>query len=157
MTPHDDMIATWKQDPAFRQEYDALGEEFALFDALVSARQQAGLTQMEVAERMGTKTPAVARLEAGGGRQHHAPSLATLRKYAPQWGAVWRSNLFPSPLLLSKSEGRLGGTNERSRDCPTPQPSETCSADRVALATGDTGAGDLASATYGCRLGIVRH
>ena len=80
MTPHDDMIATWKKDPTFRKEYDALAEEFALFDALVSARQQAGLTQMEVAERMGTKTPAVARLEAGGGRQHHAPSLATLCK-----------------------------------------------------------------------------
>jgi hypothetical protein len=67
VTPHDEMIATWKKDPAFRKEYDALAEEFALFDALVSARQQAGLTQMEVAERMGTKTPAVARLEAGGG------------------------------------------------------------------------------------------
>jgi hypothetical protein len=45
VTPHDDMIATWKKDPAFRQEYDALAEEFALFDALVRARQQAGLTQ----------------------------------------------------------------------------------------------------------------
>jgi len=42
----------------------------------------AGLTQAEVAERMGTKTPAVARLEAGGGNKQHSPSISTLRKYA---------------------------------------------------------------------------
>src|SRR5215475_1925736 len=89
------MIATWKQDPAFRKEYDALAEEFALFDALVSARQQAGLTQAEVAERMGTKTPAVARLEAGGGRQKHSPSLATLRKYAAAVGCRVEIKLVP--------------------------------------------------------------
>src|SRR5437870_11013728 len=86
VTPHDDMIATWKKDPTFRREYDALAEEFALFDALVSARQQAGLTQTEVAERMGTKTPAVARLEAGGGRQAHWPALATVREYCAPAG-----------------------------------------------------------------------
>src|SRR5881275_2028281 len=67
VTPHDDMIATWKKDPTFRKEYDALAEEFALFDALVSARQQAGSTHMEVAERMGTKTPAVVRLRGRWG------------------------------------------------------------------------------------------
>src|SRR5215510_13065117 len=39
VTPHDEMIATWKQAPTFRQEYDALADEFSLFDALVSARQ----------------------------------------------------------------------------------------------------------------------
>ncbi len=44
------------------------------------------MTQAEVAERMGTKTPAVARLEAGGGSKRHSPSLATLRKYAQAVG-----------------------------------------------------------------------
>jgi transcriptional regulator with XRE-family HTH domain len=120
VTPHDEMIATWKKDPAFRKEYDALAEEFALFDALVSARQQAGLTQMEVAERMGTKTPAVARLEAGGGRQHHAPTLTTLRKYAAAVGCRLEVKLVPCPPLLSKSEERVAGTNDCSRSHPTP-------------------------------------
>jgi transcriptional regulator with XRE-family HTH domain len=53
-----------------------------LLDELLKARGRAGLTQAEVAARMGTKTPAVARLEAGGGSRQHSPSVATLRKYA---------------------------------------------------------------------------
>ncbi|MDR3566789.1 MAG: helix-turn-helix transcriptional regulator [Syntrophobacteraceae bacterium] len=69
------MVAEWKKDPAFLVEYDALEEEFAVFDALVVARKAAGLTQAEVAERMGTKPPAVARLESSGGKQKHSPSL----------------------------------------------------------------------------------
>jgi transcriptional regulator with XRE-family HTH domain len=92
---HDDMIAAWKEDPTFRKEYDALEEEFALFDALVSARHQAGLSQADVAERMGTQTPAVARLEAGGGRQRHSPSLATLRNYAAAVGCRLEVRLVP--------------------------------------------------------------
>jgi transcriptional regulator with XRE-family HTH domain len=118
MTPHDDMIATWKKDPTFRKEYDALAEEFAFFDALVSARQQAGLTQTEVAERMGTKTPAVARLEAGGGRQHHAPSLATLRKYAAAVGCRLEVKLVPlSP--TSQQERRKGSGHKRLQQKPS--------------------------------------
>ncbi len=50
------------------------------------ARKAAGLTQAEVAERMGTKTSAVARLEAGGGNKKHSPSIATLQKYAQAVG-----------------------------------------------------------------------
>ena len=123
MTPHDDMIATWKKDPAFRQEYDALAEEFALFDALVKARQQAGLTQTEVAERMGTKTPAVARLEAGGGRQHHAPSLATLRKYAAAVGCRLEVKLVPLS-STPQQERRKGRGNKRLQQKPSHSPAQ---------------------------------
>jgi transcriptional regulator with XRE-family HTH domain len=70
------------RNPKVRAEYDAQAEEFALLDELLRARQRAGLTQAEVAARMGTKTPAVARLENGGGGKRHSPSVATLRKYA---------------------------------------------------------------------------
>jgi len=73
-------------DPEVRAEYDALESEFALFDELLKARKRAGLTQAEVAERMDTKPPAVARLEAGGGSARHSPSVATLRRYAEAVG-----------------------------------------------------------------------
>lgn len=86
MQPHNEMIKEWMQDPQFKDEYDALEEGFALFDELLKARKEAGLTQAEVAERMGTKTSAVARLEAGGGNKKHSPSIATLQKYAEAVG-----------------------------------------------------------------------
>ncbi len=86
MKTHEQMIQTWMQDAEFKREYDALTSEFALFDALLKARQAAGLTQSEVAQRMGTQTSSVARLEAGGGSQKHSPSLATLQKYAEAVG-----------------------------------------------------------------------
>ena len=57
-----------------------------LFDELLRTRKAAGLTQAEIAERMGTKTPAIARLESGGGINKHSPSIATLRKYAAAVG-----------------------------------------------------------------------
>ena len=73
-------------DPEVRAEYDALKPEFALFEELLRARKRAGLTQAEVAERMDTKPPAVARLESGGGSARHSPSVATLRRYAEAVG-----------------------------------------------------------------------
>lgn len=38
MKTHEAMIAKWKKDPAFKAEYDALEEEFAMFDELLKAR-----------------------------------------------------------------------------------------------------------------------
>ena len=69
-----------------KAEFDLLEEDFSLFDELLKARISAGLTQAEVADRMGTKTPAVARLESGGGSKQHSPSISTLRKYATAVG-----------------------------------------------------------------------
>jgi transcriptional regulator with XRE-family HTH domain len=83
------------KQPAVKAEYDEQAEEFALLDELLKARRQAGLTQAEVAARMGTKTPAVARLEAGGGSHQHSPSVATLRKYAHAVGCRLEIRLRP--------------------------------------------------------------
>lgn len=53
---------------------------------MLKARKSAGLTQEDVATRMGTKVPAIARLEASGGTHRHSPTLETLRKYAQAVG-----------------------------------------------------------------------
>lgn len=82
MLKHSQLVKRMLKRPAVKAAYDAQREEFALLDELLKARRHAGLTQAEVAMRMGTKTPAVARLEAGGGSARHSPSVATLRKYA---------------------------------------------------------------------------
>ena len=110
------MIAGWKKDPAFRREYDVLEQEFALFDELLRARQRAGLTQAEVAARMGTKAPAVARLEAGGGAKAHSPSVSTLRKYAQATGCKLEIKLVPkrrqAPERGASRKGRRTATGE---------------------------------------------
>lgn len=96
---HEDMIAEWMSNSDFKAEYDALEEEYQLLKEMLQARKRAGLTQLEVAERMGTQAPAVARLEASGGQGKHSPSLSTLRKYAKAVGCKLEVHLKP----LSKS------------------------------------------------------
>lgn len=95
MLTHEEMVKRMLKEPAVQAEYDAQAEEFALVDELLRARRRAGLTQGEVAARMGTKTPAVARLEAGGGSQRHSPSIATLRRYAEAVGCRLEIRLRP--------------------------------------------------------------
>ena len=60
------------------------GYECAFLDEFLKARSSAGITQAEVAERIGTTQSAIARLESGSGK--HSPSLATLQKYAHALG-----------------------------------------------------------------------
>lgn len=86
MRTHKQLVKTMLANSAVRKEYDALADEFAIFDALVKARAKAGLTQAEVAQRMGTHVPAVSRLESGGGGARHSPSVTTLRNYAKAVG-----------------------------------------------------------------------
>ena len=83
MRTHDQVVAELMQRSGVRKEVERIErDEGALLDLLLKARQEAGLTQAQVAERMGTLPPAVARLERSLATGKHSPSLATLRKYA---------------------------------------------------------------------------
>ena len=70
--------------PEVRREYDRLADEFSFLDDILRARSEAGLSQAEVAVRIGTTQSAVARLESAGGG--HSPSIATLQRYASALG-----------------------------------------------------------------------
>lgn len=84
---HEQMIAGMLKNPVVSAEYERLNrEEFAILDEILSARREAGLSQAQVAERMGTKAPAIARLESSLASGKHSPSLNTLRKYAAALG-----------------------------------------------------------------------
>ncbi|AWK40266.1 helix-turn-helix domain-containing protein [Photorhabdus laumondii subsp. laumondii] len=61
-----------------KAEYDALETEFELINTLLRMRHAAGLTQNQVAQRMGTKEANIYRLEKGNGN----PTLKTLLNYA---------------------------------------------------------------------------
>jgi transcriptional regulator with XRE-family HTH domain len=95
MLTHKLMVNAMLKDPAVKAQYDVQVADFSLLDELLGARKRAGLTQAEVAQKMGTKTPAVARLEARGGSKRHSPSIATLRKYAAAVGCRLEIRLRP--------------------------------------------------------------
>lgn len=65
-----------------KEAYDALNPEFGLLRELLQARRKAGMSQADIAARMGTKAPAVTRLESALTSGKHSPSIATLKKYA---------------------------------------------------------------------------
>ena len=114
MKTHDEMLREWRQDPRFVREYDSLTQEFALFDELLRARQEAGLTQAEVAKLMATQPLVVARLEAGGGRLKHSPSLATLQKYAEAVGCRLEIKMCAAPHSVPRPQVPSASLNTRS-------------------------------------------
>jgi ribosome-binding protein aMBF1 (putative translation factor) len=65
-------------DPEVKREFDALEQEFAIATELIRARARAGLSQSELAERMGTSQSAIARIESG----RTLPSTKTLLRFA---------------------------------------------------------------------------
>lgn len=66
------------KDPALRAEYDKLQPEFAMIQAVIDARVKKGVTQKELAQRIGTKQSVISRLESGRAN----PSVAFLKKLA---------------------------------------------------------------------------
>lgn len=87
MRTHDQLVKKLLRRPRVRTEVERIErEESALLDALLKARQEAGLTQSQVAARMGTQAPAVARLERALASGKHSPSIATIRKYVKACG-----------------------------------------------------------------------
>jgi DNA-binding XRE family transcriptional regulator len=81
--------------PAFAQAWKEQAEEFEALDELLSARKRAGLTQAQVAELMGVKQSSLARVESSLSSRSHAPSLATLRKYAQAVGCKLELRMVP--------------------------------------------------------------
>jgi predicted transcriptional regulator len=70
-------------NPAARQAYHVQTPEFELARELIAARTKAGLTQGDVAARMGTTQSVVARIESGRG----TPSMRTVQRFASAVGA----------------------------------------------------------------------
>lgn len=71
-----------KRDAEFAHEYDEGYRAFKIGVLLRQAREDAGLTQEEIAQKLNTKKSAISRIE------NHADDirLSTLRKYASAIG-----------------------------------------------------------------------
>jgi DNA-binding XRE family transcriptional regulator len=81
-------------DPATLAEYQSQTAEFDMARELIAARARAGLTQSDVAQRMGTTQSVIARLEGG----QRAPSLRTVQRYALAVGGRAVVRIEPMPI-----------------------------------------------------------
>lgn len=87
-----DMHKEWVHERDYREAYDALEGEFNLAAAIIEARLRAGLSQAALARKIGTKQPAIARIEGG-----KLPSTMTLQRIAKATGSRLRISFDPTP------------------------------------------------------------
>lgn len=95
-----------------KKAYDQLDEEFGFLEEVLKARAAAGLTQAEVAERIGTTQSAIARLESPSVR--HSPSVETLQKYARALGCRVEIRFVPDESKIQCARGRVKSTVRRT-------------------------------------------
>lgn len=79
------------KDPEFKAEYDALEPEFAIIQAIIDARKDAGFTQKELSERTGIAQADISKLENGNAN----PSLKTLKRLAKGLGMKLKVEFMP--------------------------------------------------------------
>jgi DNA-binding XRE family transcriptional regulator len=80
---YEDYWAKQMADPAFRKIYEEEAAKKELWLQLVEARHAAGLTQADLAKRLGVSQAQVSRIEKQG---YDAYTLTTLRRYVQALG-----------------------------------------------------------------------
>lgn len=77
-----DLHKKWIKNAEYRKAYEKLEPEFALARAVINARSNAELTQVQLARKMKTTQSVIARLESG----RTLPSTKTLERLARATG-----------------------------------------------------------------------
>jgi DNA-binding XRE family transcriptional regulator len=81
----DTLLQDQLKDKKFREEYEALEEEFEIARQIIRFRKKAKLTQKQLADIAGTSQPAIARLESG---EYKNLTLSFLRKIGKALGII---------------------------------------------------------------------
>lgn len=79
------------KDPEFKKEYESLQPEMDITRAILDARIQAGLTQIQLSEKSGISQADISRLERGT----RNPSLSLLKRLADAMDATLRIEFVP--------------------------------------------------------------
>ena len=79
----DDVHNKWIKKASYKQAYGKLDFEFALIRAIIETRLKKGITQKELARRVGTKQSSIARFESGT----YNPTLSFVQKLATAMNA----------------------------------------------------------------------
>lgn len=98
-------LADELRDPEFAAEYQAELQRLRIAHQIATTRQKAGLTQAELARRMGTAQPTVARLERG---DYMGYTVATLAKAARALKARLRVELEPATRAFADEKMAVG-------------------------------------------------
>jgi len=77
------------RDNKIKEAYEKLGPEFAVIEMIIKRRIGKGLSQKELARKIGTKQSAISRLESGT----YNPSLSFLQKVGEALGAKLKISL----------------------------------------------------------------
>lgn len=108
MLTHKQLRAKALERAEVKAQYDEIGDEYTLLDEFLKARAEQGLTQAQVAEKIGTTQSAVARMESGRGK--HSPSFATLSRYADALGCKLEVKLVRKSVRARTLTGRPSTT-----------------------------------------------
>ncbi len=90
----DSLLNKELKDKDFKKEYDTLSNEFTLAKEIIKLRKKRNLTQKDLAEKIGTSQPAIARIESGNYRNL---SLSFINRLAKALDA--------EPVIHLKSKG----------------------------------------------------
>ena len=91
-TSFDDFLKEQLKNPEIRKEYEALQPERAIIQALIDARKQAGITQLELSKRTGIAQGDISKMERGSAN----PSIHTLQRLAAGMGMSVRLQFVPN-------------------------------------------------------------
>ncbi len=91
MTKISKLHKRWSKDAEYRDAHGALQAEFELARQLINTRLKSGLSQAQLAEKMGTSQSTIARLESGSSM----PSIRTLLKFAEATNSEFRISFHP--------------------------------------------------------------
>ena len=72
----------FSERPDVKEEYEALGPQYEIICAEIKCRKALGITQKELAERMGTAQANISRFESGS----YNPSLAFFAENGAEFG-----------------------------------------------------------------------
>ena len=89
MNYNDYKAKIFAERPDVKEEYDSLGPQYEIIRAEIESRKATGMTQMDLAERMGTAQANISRFESG----NYNPTLAFLQKMAQSLGKTLKISM----------------------------------------------------------------
>lgn len=106
--PWEKIHKEWMKNPEYRYEYDKLQPHFEIANQIIGARVKRGITQEELAKRMGTGQAVISRLEGANAK----PSISLIQRLADALGM--RVELHFIPITAYKKASMKARKNRKS-------------------------------------------